>query len=54
LITRLKRSENIVPPNKNIRAPLPDQREINVRIEDHIPREPKVPNPNVVVLEESV
>jgi hypothetical protein len=37
-----------------MRAPLPDQRGRNDRIEDHRPRAPRVPNPNVVVLEEIV
>jgi hypothetical protein len=53
-ITRLKRSENWISPNPNMRAPLPYQRGRNHRVEYHIPRAPKFPNPNVVVLEEIV
>jgi hypothetical protein len=53
-ITRLKRGENLIPPNPNMRAPLHDQRIRNDRIEEHRPRAPRVPNPNVVVLEEIV
>lgn len=53
-ITRLKRGENLIPSNLNIRAPSYDQRMRNERIEEHRPRAPKVPNPIVVVLEEIV
>jgi hypothetical protein len=53
-ITRLKRSENLIPPNQNIRDPLPNKRGINDIIEDHRPRAPNVPNPNAIMLEEIV
>jgi hypothetical protein len=53
-ISILKRGENIIPPNLNRRSPLHDQRIINDIIEENVPRAPKFPNPNVVVLEEIV
>jgi len=49
--TRLKRAKNVVPPNKNARVPLQYQR---VRNEEHRPRAPRVPNPNVMVLEDII
>jgi len=45
---------NLVPPNLNIISPLQNKRIRNDRIKEHIPRAPRVPNPNVVVLEEIV
>jgi hypothetical protein len=53
-ITRLKIDEKIVPLNQNTRILVQDQRIRNDRVEEHIPRSPRVPNPNVVVLEEIV
>jgi hypothetical protein len=53
-ITQLKRSESIIPPNQNIIATWCDQRGRNDRIEDHRPRAPRFPNPNVVMLGEMV
>jgi hypothetical protein len=53
-ITRLKRTENLIPLNQNMRAPFPDKRGRNDIIEYHRPRAPKVMNPNVVVLKEIV
>jgi hypothetical protein len=53
-LTRLKRGENFVPTNQNVRVPTQDQRVRNDRNEENRPRAPRVPNPNVVVLEEIV
>jgi hypothetical protein len=53
-ITSSRRGENIVPPNPNIRTPLKYQRVRNGRVEEHIPRAPRILNPNVVVLEEII
>jgi len=53
-ITRLKRVENLVPPNQNTRILVQDQTIRNNKVEKHRPREPRAPNPNVMVLEEIV
>jgi hypothetical protein len=45
---------NLVPPNLNIIYPLQNKIIRNDRIKENIPRAPRVPNPNVVVLEEIV
>jgi hypothetical protein len=60
-LTRLIRAENLVPTNQNPRILVQEQsrnpiQEQIIRIvdknEEHRPRVPRVPNPNVVVLEE--
>jgi len=50
-ITRLRRAENLFPPNQNLRTPLQYHITTNDRVEEHKPRAPRVMNPNVVVLE---
>jgi hypothetical protein len=51
-LTRLKMGEIFVPTNQNVRVPMQDQRVINDINEEHRPKAPRMPNLNVVVLEE--
>jgi hypothetical protein len=59
-LTRLRRDENFVPTNQNPRILIQEQRRNHVqeqrmrqyRDEEHRKRAPRVPNPNVVVMEE--
>jgi len=53
-LTRLKRGETFIPTNQNVRLQIQYQRVRNDRNEENRPTSPRVPNPNVVVLEDIV